>query len=88
MKVFFTMILSFLGTLVYSQTRPSYSLFLMGDAGEPTIINSPQINSMRTQMLQMQTQSSVIFLGDNIYPKGICNASRTAPENRRLPIAA
>ncbi len=71
MKVFITMFLSFLGTLVYSQTQPSYSLFLMGDAGESTIINSPQINSMRTQMLQMQTQSSLIFLGDNIYPKGM-----------------
>ena len=77
-SVFFKTIFLFLcfslavATILVSQTlQPRYSVFLIGDAGEPSIINSPQINLLKSQLLQAAGNSAVIFLGDNIYPKGM-----------------
>ena len=56
---------------LYGQSNPDYSVFLIGDAGEPSIINSPQINSLGSQLKKMGSNSSIVFLGDNIYPRGM-----------------
>ncbi len=69
MAIFFLLARS---TSVFGQTeKPYYSVFLVGDGGEPTIINSPQINTLRSQVEVAGKSSTVIFLGDNIYPTGM-----------------
>ena len=70
LRLFLIFSLAFLNAYAQSD-RPIYSIFLMGDAGEQSIVASDQILSMRAQMLGMQSKSSVIFLGDNIYPRGM-----------------
>jgi len=57
---------------VFGQTeKPYYSVFLVGDGGELSIINSPQLNTLRSQVEVAGKNSTVIFLGDNIYPTGM-----------------
>jgi len=49
-----------------------YSLFLIGDAGAPSL-KSPDLNLdlLRSQLVKTTNRSGIIFLGDNIYPKGM-----------------
>ncbi len=55
---------------------PSYSLFLLGDAGEPmTNGEDPVLNLLQTHLLAADQQSSVALLGDNIYPIGMVGKS-------------
>jgi len=48
-----------------------YSVFLIGDAGEPYVDQSSQINILGNLLKEAGDQSSVIYLGDNIYPRGM-----------------
>ena len=51
-----------------------YSVFLIGDVGNPIPAakgGEPSLNYMRQQMLRMGANSSVVFLGDNIYNQGM-----------------
>ncbi len=52
---------------------PSYSVFLIGDAGEPTSAPlEPALQLLKNQLQAADSaKSAVIFLGDNIYPKGM-----------------
>ena len=55
-------------------SRIRYSVFLIGDVGNPIPAakgGEPSLNFMRKQMLQMGANSSVVFLGDNIYNQGM-----------------
>lgn len=54
--------------LVYAQVE--HTLFLIGDAGEP-YFDSPVGTFLRERVTQTTNPSSVLFLGDNIYPKGM-----------------
>lgn len=46
-------------------------MFLIGDAGEPFIEKSSQIKVLSDLVREAGENSSVIFLGDNIYPRGM-----------------
>jgi len=49
-----------------------YSVFLIGDAGAPSLINPDEtLELLRSQLLKAGKNSAVFFLGDNIYPKGM-----------------
>jgi hypothetical protein len=51
---------------------PSYTVFLMGDAGAPAPDGTdPNLNTMRTQMQAAGRNSAVVYLGDNIYQRGL-----------------
>ena len=69
-----------------AQKTPNYSVFLIGDAGEPQ--NSPNdlvLGTLQKHLLKAGKNSSVVFMGDNIYPKGLVNeeeASRKEAEDR------
>ena len=52
-----------------SQNSPIHSVFLVGDAGEPG--ENPVLTMLRKELDKAGANSSVIFLGDNIYPKGL-----------------
>lgn len=51
-----------------------HTLFLVGDAGEiddPVTGENWVISAMRQQVEQAGSETSIVFLGDNIYPKGL-----------------
>ena len=50
---------------------PMFSLFLIGDAGEPDVGATDNIKLLKKQLDQAGEKSAVVFLGDNIYPKGM-----------------
>ena len=55
-------------------SRLKYSVFLIGDVGNPIPAEKggePSLNFMRQQMLQAGSKSAVVFLGDNIYNQGM-----------------
>lgn len=77
MKVIFISILLFLSSLSQllaqdTTSRVVYSLFLIGDAGEPDIQGKDAVlNSLSAKLKQKGKKSAVVFLGDNIYPRGL-----------------
>jgi hypothetical protein len=49
-----------------------YSVFLIGDAGAPSLIHpDANLELLRSLLLKSGEKSGVFFLGDNIYPKGM-----------------
>ncbi len=50
--------------------QPDFTLFLFGDAGNPHCAEA--VNShFYSKLLKHETESTVLFLGDNVYPNGI-----------------
>jgi len=49
----------------------AYTLYLVGDAGEPDIVNQPLGKVLRHQVEQTGSNATVLYLGDNVYPKGM-----------------
>jgi hypothetical protein len=55
---------------------PTFSLFLIGDAGEPEIapadsLADPVLRTLAAQLKAARPHSGVVFLGDNVYPRGL-----------------
>ena len=48
---------------------PVHSVFLIGDAGEP--YENPVLTLLKAELAKVGDKGSVVFLGDNIYPKGM-----------------
>lgn len=77
MKTHFYCILLFLcfsTQLLAQQPVPKveFSLFLIGDAGEPDTHGKDAVLNTLSEKLKLKGKnSSVVFLGDNIYPKGM-----------------
>jgi Calcineurin-like phosphoesterase len=46
-------------------------LFLVGDAGDPDPRGEPVLVALRNELARDPSQSLVVFLGDNIYPRGL-----------------
>ncbi len=57
-------------SMSYSQEK-IFSIFLIGDAGEPDSPVDLNLALLKDKLTQASDQSAVIFLGDNIYPKGL-----------------
>jgi hypothetical protein len=65
----------------------TFTVLLIGDAGQPLPDGEdPTLNLLRRQLLKAGKNSAVIFLGDNIYPKGLPNEGHPSREEaqRRL----
>ena len=56
-------------TYAFQQEELVYSVFLIGDAGEP--IENPVLTVLRQELDKVGEKGAVIFLGDNIYPNGL-----------------
>ncbi|MFZ6011995.1 MAG: metallophosphoesterase, partial [Bacteroidota bacterium] len=55
-----------------STTSPvSYSVFLIGDCGEPFVSDSPIGKVLREKVQSAGPNATVLYLGDNIYPRGL-----------------
>lgn len=58
-------------------------VFLIGDAGDPG--NAPVLKALRNEASEDATHSLVVFLGDNIYPRGLpAPGAPDRPEAERL----
>jgi hypothetical protein len=56
------------------KTKPAYTIFLLGDAGNPyTSTKDPVLSILQQQMQEAGANSAVLYLGDNIYPAGLQN---------------
>ncbi|RRB07166.1 BamA/TamA family outer membrane protein [Larkinella rosea] len=71
--------------LVSGQSKP-YTVFLLGDAGEPQPKGDAVLQTLHSQMLKTGANSSLIYLGDNIYPRGLPDSSHAdrADAERRM----
>jgi Calcineurin-like phosphoesterase len=56
------------------------ALFLIGDAGKPAKGGEPVLQALRHQLERTAARSTVVFLGDNLYPAGL-----PAPGHPDLP---
>lgn len=63
----------------------TYSVFLIGDVGAPSIDKQePTLTALQTQLQADNGNSTLIFLGDNIYPKGLPDSlHKDRPEAQR-----
>lgn len=62
------------------------SLFLIGDAGEPDPAGEPTLAALRAAVSGASGERLVVFLGDNLYPRGLPDsaAAGRAEAERRL----
>ena len=51
----------------------NFHLYLIGDGGNLDKISAPYKSTLQQQIANDQTPSAIVFLGDNIYPKGMVN---------------
>ena len=57
-------------SFAFQQTNdPVYSVFLIGDAGEP--YENPVLTLLESELAKVGDKGAVVYLGDNIYPKGL-----------------
>lgn len=54
-----------------TDTTVAHALFLVGDGGEPHLQESPLGKVLRGKIAGAGGNSTVLFLGDNIYPRGM-----------------
>lgn len=55
----------------HSTEPPTHTLYLLGDAGEPYVKNSPLGRALAEKMRHDAGNRVVLFLGDNVYPRGL-----------------
>lgn len=68
MRTGLKIIFLFFPVLLFSQSDMPYSVYLIGDAGEDTVSGKALI--MLKEKLINDSSSTVVFLGDNVYPDG------------------
>ncbi len=57
---------------VYSQSDISYTVYLIGDTGEPLIETpDPVLQNLKARLEKENENSAIVFLGDNIYHCGL-----------------
>lgn len=69
MKFFNIILLSILSFKALCQE--DFSIFLIGDAGETYFANSTVQDLLKQELIAAGPNSTIIFLGDNIYPRGM-----------------
>ena len=69
MKFFWIILLSILS--VKALCQEDFNIFLIGDAGETYFENSAVQNLLKQELIAADPNSAIIFLGDNIYPRGM-----------------
>ncbi|MGA0555102.1 BamA/TamA family outer membrane protein [Larkinella sp. VNQ87] len=62
---------------LWAQSRP-YTVFLLGDAGEPQPEGKDAVlRALHSQLKSTAPTSSLIFLGDNLYPRGLPDSTHS-----------
>jgi hypothetical protein len=61
--------------------RLMHTVYLIGDVGDDTLLSAPTLNLLKSYLLREdQRKSSVVILGDNIYPEGLHKKSHKLRE--------
>jgi hypothetical protein len=63
-------------------------LLLIGDAGEPDPTGEPALEALAQQVNQVPKRTTVVFLGDNIYERGMPEPAPTPNEATEAAVAA
>lgn len=67
--------LTFASTGLLAQDQPApdsaFTLYLIGDTGERSILTAPLRKALRRQLESTPGEGMIVFLGDNIYPRGM-----------------
>lgn len=85
MKIKLTVLFYLILKFAFAQ-EIKYTVFLIGDAGEPEVANSPNILLLKKQLDAAGEKSAVIFLGDNIYPAGLPDKGHKQREKAEIAI--
>jgi hypothetical protein len=75
-------------TFTASVQAQEVSVYLIGDAGEPSFPTDNNLEYLKSQFVDASDQDVLIFLGDNVYPIGIPSKehiSRKEYENKLKP---
>lgn len=81
LTVNFVILLSSFVTASAQEGEVVHSLFFVGDAGEPYVSADPISRILRARISAAGENTTVVFLGDNVYPRGLPEAdSREYPE--------
>lgn len=82
-KLFF---LFFIFSPIFLYSQENFSVFLLGDAGKDT--SSNELLILLKKELSKNSNSAVVFLGDNIYPQGFLEKKNTKHKLERKRILA
>ncbi len=64
------------------------SLYLIGDAGKPDSSGEPVLKALRRDLASRASQRVVVFLGDNVYPRGLPAADYPGRRAAELSLTA
>ncbi|WP_291914771.1 BamA/TamA family outer membrane protein [Chitinophaga sp. CB10] len=87
MRAFYALILAcLLPALTYGQSGVKQRIILIGDAGElHENGRNPVIDAVRSKYDLQDNRNTVLFLGDNVYPKGLPDSlAKTYPAARQI----
>jgi hypothetical protein len=68
-------IIGLLAAFTHSLISAQHTVYLIGDAGEPMATSSTMKQALAHHIQLARHPASILFLGDNIYPKGLPNKS-------------
>jgi len=57
--------------ILFAQQKPEYTIFLVGDAGKVSPGQTNAFSILKSQLDTAGDQSTLVYLGDNIYPQGM-----------------
>ncbi len=58
-------------------------VLLIGDAGEPAVVGEPVLRVLSDTAAHLAARTTIVFLGDNVYPAGLTPQTRTQPTTTR-----
>lgn len=64
------------------------SLYLIGDAGKPDSTGEPVLEALRRDLASRASERVVVFLGDNVYPRGLPAPGRPGRRVAELSLTA
>ncbi|MBL4594894.1 MAG: metallophosphoesterase [Flavobacteriales bacterium] len=79
--LFFALTSTIRAQTIQSLDSVEHTVFLIGDAGEPKSKTSEVFDLLLKQVKPVETKSTIVFLGDNIYPGGMPSENETGRES-------
>lgn len=74
-------------TIKATSKEISHTFYLIGDAGNSKINNSsPALSKLKTKLKSADNNGTLIFLGDNIYPRGLEKGSKLSKHRLQVQI--
>ncbi len=83
-EIWLPIVFLLLGFNLNGQDSLVHSIFLIGDAGEP--YENPVLDLLKSENEKVGKKGTVIFLGDNIYPKGLPPTGHPLREEAEIAI--